>query len=165
MKQILSLFLFASLFSFQSLAQDKEDMLEIFKLISELEETQILYQNDLRNGRNLIFTKPTKRALGRGDWNKEVFNAIFEITNDDLYDFSNPVSFMTEEEAEGMDILPRRLANCTIFYEPNNVRVIITAHLWESRQDYTGQFSFIRDTEADDWEVNSRQFDTRRSLH
>jgi len=89
MKQLLSLLLFTLLFSFQGQTQDKEDILEVFQLLSELPEVQELYQNDIANGRSIIFTRPSRRSINRGDWNKEVFNAIFEIRNDDLYSFSN----------------------------------------------------------------------------
>ncbi len=163
MKQLLSLLLFTLLFSFQGQTQDKEDILEVFQLLSELPEVQELYQNDIANGRSIIFTRPSRRSINRGDWNKEVFNAIFEIRNDDLYSFSNPVAFMTEEEAESQDIPPRRLANAQIIYTPTEVKIILGSYLWQSRQTYSGQFSFTRETEEDDWEVNSRYFETRRS--
>ena len=163
MKPIISLFLFALVFNFQSNAQDKEDLLEVFEILSELSEVQALYQHDLPNGRSLVFQKPTSRSLGRADRNEKIINALFEIRNDDMYSFSNPVAFITVEEAQAFEIEPQFLTTAMIIYKPTEIKIILRAELWETIQAYLGQFSFIRETEDDDWEVNSKNFEIRRA--
>ncbi len=163
MKPILSLFIFALLFNFQSNAQDKEELLEIFEILSELSEVQALYQHDLPDGRSLVFQKPTSRSFGRANWNEKITNALFEIRNDDMYSFSNPVTFLTVEEAQAFEIDPQFLTTTRIIYKPTEVKIILNAELWETIQVYAGQFSFIRETEDDDWEINSKNFEIRRA--
>lgn len=164
MKQIITLSLIAfslGIFS-PAQAQEKEEVLELIEAVLDLDDVQPLYQHEFSQGPTLVFLKPERRSLGR---NREdlMRNLLFELRTDDFSFFNNPVQVMTENEARALDIPLHHLADISIFMNETEAKIFLNCFLWQTRERYAGQFSFVRETEEDDWELNSKNSDIRSS--
>lgn len=166
MKQIITLSLFAlCFFAFSpAQAQEKDDILAMLEILLDLDEVQDLYQHELptSGGPTLIILKPERRSLGRYP-SAQMQNLLFDLRNDEFSFFNRPIQVMTDSEAKAQDINPRLLVHLSTQMSPTETRIGLGCYLWESRQQFSGQFLFVRDTEEDDWELTSKNSDKRSS--
>ena len=165
MKKIITL-AFLTLFigsSFQTFAQeDKETLIEVLELLFDQPELEELFQHELQEGPTLILNKPNSRSLGRGS-SDQLQNMLYDLRDEDFYFFSRPIKVMSENTAKGLQISPQLLTQMGLSMGTNEIKIMLSGELWESRERYQGYFSFIRETDDDDWELNSNNFNKQRS--
>ncbi len=141
-------------------AQSKEDILSALELVLDLPDTESLFQHDFSEGQTLLLLKPDNRRIGR---NNAVENIIFDLTDDDFRYFSRPVKMISRQEARSQDIDERYLAYLGLQVSPLIIRISFNSTLQEELLAYSGNFSVIRESEEDDWEINSQNFQMQKT--
>ena len=157
MKNIIFLAVLMGLLSQKSLAQTKEDFIEILEAIAEEPQADPLFQVELPQGRTMVLLRSLDRRNAQSARDAE--QLFYDVLDEDLSFTAKPIRIMTQEEAgfNGADL--RYCTTIGFRIGEDQADLMMSSTIQGEEQYYQGAFTLRK--EFDGWKITGRNIRSR----